>query len=561
MRKWISGALMGMAITLGMAGPGHAQDRRLPYLEQRGEATQLIVDGAPYLILGGETANSSTSDLIYMEPVWPRLKAMNLNTVLVPVAWETIEPEEGRFDWRNLDGMLEQARRNDLRLVLLWFGSWKNTFSSYVPAWVKRDQDRFARVELSDGRGTERLTPFSAAARDADARAFAELMRHLRSVDGNRQTVLMVQVENEVGTIPQSRDHSAPAKAAFAGPVPPALMQHLTANRARLNRDLRAAWEDAGGLTEGSWQAVFGSGSMTDSLFMAWHYATYVETVTAAGKAQYDLPMFTNAALIRPNYEPGQYNSGGPLPHALDIWKAGAPSLDFLSPDIYFDDFGKWAAQYALPDNPLFVPEARGGPEGAANALYAFGSLRAIGFSPFGIDGAAAPPAAGDASIGVGTGSADDAAIAGLYARLAPLAPLLLQKQAEGQARTIIMEGAAQRAGRLRVGDYTVNMVRAEGADGRVDANSRVAAMFLQTGPDAFTVVGSGDAVITFTADTPGPGIVGLESIDELVLRKGRLIRGRRLNGDENGQGQVLRLHSRDAAEGRVHEVKLYRYE
>jgi hypothetical protein len=558
MRNWIGIVPAGLALAWGPAMAAQAQD--LPRLEQRGAATQLIVDGAPFLILGGETANSSTSDPAYMEPVWPRLKAMHLNTVLVPVTWETVEPEEGRFDWRNLDGMLQQARAHDMRLVLLWFGSWKNTFSSYVPGWVKRDQDRFPRVTLSDGRGTERLTPFSSAARDADARAFAELMRHLRAVDGERQTVLMVQVENEVGTIPQSRDHSPAAAAAFAGPVPPALMQHLAANRPRLNRDLRAAWEDAGGLAEGSWQQVFGSGSMTDSLFMAWHYATFLEGVTAAGKAQYALPMFTNAALIRPNYEPGQYNSGGPLPHALDIWRAGAPSLDFFSPDIYFDDFGAWAAQYARPGNPLFVPEARGGPEGAANALYAYGSLRAIGFSPFGIDGAAAPPAAGDASIGVGTGNADDPAIAGLYARLAPLAPLLLQKQAEGQATTIIMEGAAQRAGRARVGGYTVNMVRAGGPDGRVDANSRVAAMFLQTDPDAFTVVGSGDAVITFTADTPGPPIVGLDSVDELVLRGGRLVRGRRLNGDENGQGQVLRLHAKDAAEGRVHEVKLYRY-
>ncbi|WP_040598039.1 DUF5597 domain-containing protein [Sphingomonas elodea] len=561
MRNWMGTATMGVAIALGIVSPTQAQDRGLPHLEQRGGATQLIVDGAPYLILGGETANSSTSDLTYMEPVWPRLKAMHLNTVLVPVAWETIEPEEGRFDWRNLDGMLEQARRNDMRLVLLWFGSWKNTFSSYAPGWVKRDQRRFARVRTSDGRGTERLTPFSAAARDSDARAFAELMRHLRAVDGARHTVLMIQVENEVGVIPQSRDHSPAAEAAFAGPVPSALMQYLAANRSRLNRELRAGWEDAGGLMEGNWQQVFGSGSMTDSLFMAWHYATFLEKVTAAGKAQYNLPMFTNAALIRPNYEPGQYNSGGPVPHALDIWHAGAPSLDFLSPDIYFEDFGNWAARYARPDNPLFVPEARGGPEGAANALYAFGSLRAIGFSPFGIDGAAAPPAAGDASIGVGTGSGDDAAIAGLFARLEALAPLLLQKQAEGKASTIILESAAQRVGRLRIGNYMVNMVRAEGPDGRVDATSRVAAMFLQTGPDAFTVVGSGDAVITFTTDTPGPAIVGLESIDELVLRDGRLQRGRRLNGDENGQGQVLRLHRRDAAEGRVHVVQLYRYD
>ncbi|WP_347301993.1 DUF5597 domain-containing protein [Croceibacterium sp. TMG7-5b_MA50] len=551
--------MLALTFVIVATAQAHAQ-ADLPRLERRGEATQLIVDGAPYLILGGETANSSTSDLTYMETVWPRLKAMNLNTVLVPVAWETIEPQEGRFDWRNLDGMLAAARQHDLKLVLLWFGSWKNTFSSYAPGWVKRDQSRFPRVELSDGRGTERLSPFSAGVREADARAYAALMRHLRQVDGVRQTVLMVQVENEVGVIPQSRDHSAVAEAAFAGPVPSALTTHLAANRTTLNPDLRTAWEAAGGRMEGTWQEVFGSGSMTDSLFMAWHYATFVEVVTAAGKGEYALPMFTNAALIRPNYEPGQYNSGGPLPHAIDIWQVGAPSLDFVSPDIYFDDFGTWAAQYARPDNPLFVPEARGGPDGAANALYAYGSLRAIGFSPFGIDGAAAPPAAGDASIGVGTGNADDRAIAGLYARLAPLAPLLLQKQAEGQAHTLIMEGAAQRAGRMRLGDYTVNIVRAEGADGRVDPNSRVAAMFLQTGPDSFTVVGSGDAVVTFTADTPGPAIVGLDSIDELVLRDGRLVRGRRLNGDENGQGQVLRLHARDGAEGRVHEVKLYRY-
>lgn len=558
MRIWLS--LLAFAVANLASHAAYAQAPALPHLERRGEATQLIVDGKPYLMLAGETHNSSSSSIDYMAPIWPRLKAMHLNTVLVPVAWETIEPEEGRFDFSNVDGLLKGARDHNLRLVLLWFGSWKNTYSSYVPAWVKRDQARFARVETSDGRGTERLSPFSAASRDADARAFARLMRHLREVDGAKQTVLLVQVQNEVGVIPQSRDHSAAAAAAFDAPVPDVLMRYLAEHRASLNPTLREAWEAAGARTSGTWQQVFGTGSMTDSLFMSWWYATYVERVTAAGKEAYRLPMFTNAALIRPNYEPGQYNSGGPLPHALDIWKAGAPSLDFLSPDIYFDDFAHWASAYRRVDNPLFVPEARGGPIGSANALYAIGTLRALGFSPFGIDGTGPIALAGDASIGLGTGGDTDDAIGNTYAQLARLAPLVLQKQADGGIETIIMEGEAQRTARGRIGNYIANISRAAGPKGGVDPASRVAAMFLQTGPDEFLVVGSGDMQISFTADRPGPATVGIESIDEQLLRDTGTVAGRRLNGDENGQGQSLRLFSADAEQRKAYKVRLYRY-
>ena len=188
----------------------------LPHLEKRGSATQLIVDDKPFVVLGGELHNSSSSSVDHMKSVWPQLAAMHLNTVLLPVAWETIEPEEGKFDFTNVDGLLKGARENNLKLVILWFGAWKNTYSSYVPAWVKTDTERFPRVQTSDGRGTERLSPFSTAARDADARAFAKLMRHLREADGDTHTVLMVQVENEVGVIPESRDHSPAANAAFA---------------------------------------------------------------------------------------------------------------------------------------------------------------------------------------------------------------------------------------------------------------------------------------------------------------------------------------------------------
>ena len=528
----------------------------IPRLEKRGDATQLIVDEKPFLILGGELHNSSSSSVAYMKSVWPRMTAMHMNTLLLPVAWETIEPEEGKFDFTVVDGLLEDARANNLKLVILWFGAWKNTYSSYAPAWVKTNLARFPRVQTSDGRGTERLSPFSAAVRDADARAFAKLMRHLREVDGDRHTVLMVQVENEVGVIPQSRDHSEVANAAFAGEVPQSLMNYVEKHRASLNPKFRAAWEEGGAKTKGTWQEVFGKSPLTDDLFMAWHYATYIEHIAAAGKAEYRLPMYGNAALIRPNYEPGQYNSGGPLPHSMDVWRAGAPSLDFLSPDIYFNEFAYWAAEYTRPDNPLFIPEAQGGTTGAANVLYAVGSEKAIGFSAFGVDDQGNSPLD---LVGITNPGehVDGNALGSMYLTLSRLQPELLKGQETGGLSAATLEGDAQRAARITVGEYTANVARPGGPTG---SGARVGVLFLQTGPSEFLVVGSGDAMVTFSADTAGPPIVGIESLDEEFFADGKWTPRRRLNGDENSQGQALRLHPSDAAEGRIYRVRLYRY-
>jgi beta-galactosidase GanA len=138
---------------------------------RHGTAVQLLVHGHPLLVLGGELGNSSASSAAYMAPHWPRLKQMHLNTVLAPVSWELIEPSEGQFNWSSVDTLLTQARAQHLHLILLWFGTWKNSMSTYVPGWVKRNQKRFPRAQLPDGRSLDILCAFDPAIRDADARA------------------------------------------------------------------------------------------------------------------------------------------------------------------------------------------------------------------------------------------------------------------------------------------------------------------------------------------------------------------------------------------------------
>ncbi|MCW5983523.1 MAG: DUF5597 domain-containing protein [Bryobacteraceae bacterium] len=514
-----------------------AQDG-IPSLRKQGTATQLIVEGRPFLILGGELHNSSSSSLEYMRPIWPRMTAMNFNTVLAAVSWELIEPEEGKFDFRLVDGLIEDARRHNLRLVFLWFGSWKNGMSSYIPAWVKRDYKRFPRVRLGNGQTVEVLSTLAPANWEADARAFAALMRHIRAVDGRDHTVVMMQVQNEVGVLGDSRDRNEAANKAFSQPIPAPLSGFLSKNRDRLVPELRKLLDSAAGRGAGSWEQVFGATPAGDEAFMAWHYAAYVDKVAAAGKAEYPLPMFVNAWLSNPEGKPGDWPSGGPLPHVMDLWQAGAPHIDFLAPDIYQPNFAEWCRRYTRQGNPLFIPEMRRGEDGARNIFYALGQHDAIGTSPFAVD-----------SIP----DADTAPLGKSYAILAQLAPVILERQGKG-AMTGFLLDKEHPSVKATLGGYEleINLDNIFGFKAEIGYG-----LIAATGNDEFVGAGSGFGV-AFSPKSPGPARVGLAAVDEGVYSNGKWIPGRRLNGDETDQGKRWRLSPRQLS---ISRCTVYRYE
>ncbi len=509
-----------------------------PFLKKQGTATQLIVDGSPYLILGGELHNSSSSSLAYMEPIWQRMIDLNVNTVLAGLNWELIEPEEGRFDFALVDGLIEGARRNNLRLIFLWFGSWKNGMSSYIPLWVKEDFHRFPRAQIRNGEKIEVLSTFSEANWKADAAAFAALMRHIREVDGSNHTVLMMQIENEVGVLGDSRDRCPQADKAFSGPVPQQLIDYLQKHRNELVTEIFNRWESAGFRSSGSWTEVFGTGPETDELFMAWHYARYIERIAAAGKAEYNIPLFVNAWLAGPERSFGDFPSGGPLPYDMDIWLAGAPHIDLLAPDIYSSDFTFWCNRYTERGNPLFIPETSGFGNGPHNFFYAFGEYDAMGISPFAIDSIQDPK---------------ESELSQTYAVISQIAPLMLQHQGRKEMIGFVLNKENPSI-KKELGGYELEIsldsifgFNAESGHGIVIA----------VGPNEFIGAGGGFRV-RFKPKTPGPGFAGIGLVDEGAFQDGEWIPGRRLNGDENDQGRYWRF---DRNSLRIERCVVYRWE
>jgi len=549
-------------------------DPLIPHVEKRGSAVQLIVDGKPFLALSGELANTASSDLETMKTVWPLLaNNVHLNTVLTGMAWSWVEPQEGKYDFTIADAAIENARRYDLRIAWLWFASWKNGLSSFVPAWAKANQERFPRAQVAGGKTIEVLSTLSENNWQADARAFAALMRHVREVDKTHR-VIMVQVENEVGLLGDSRDRSPLAQAAFAKPVPTEFMNYLERHKDTLLPEFRKKWEAAGFKTSGTWEEVFGQGpGLADEIFMGWNYSRYIDHVAEAGKREYPIPMYVNAWIVQPaDKGPGDYPSGGPQDHMHDIWRAGAPHLDMLSPDIYLPDFIGLTARYSRNGNPLFIPESSGDIHGAANAFYVIGQHNGMGYSSMGIDsvGRMLGRAAGSPELRASEmPDIENLPLPMAYRTLAQIAPMILEHQSSGTIAAASVDKANPDV-QVKVGDYLLDV----GLPRNFRALSVVPdltgyGIFMQVGPDEFYLAGN-NLQVAFTPATPGPPIAGLAWQECGRFEGGKWVATRYLAGDDsvlrydmavvagmNQSGSGVRLTA--GARG-IQRVKLYRY-
>lgn len=354
------------------ASPAFAADA--PRLVAKDGRHALLVDGKPFLILGAQAHNSSNYPA-GLGPVWAAANDVKANTVLMNVAWEQVEPQEGKFDFSFVDTLVKQARQQKKRLVILWFATWKNTSAQYTPEWVKLDPKRFPPNLDQEGKPNYSLSPFGTETLKADKKAFVALMTHLKKIDAAERTVLMVQVQNEVGTYGLVRDFGKDAQTAFEQPVPAAVLARQKPKAA----------------ASGSWREVYGD--YADEYFHAWAIARYIGEIAAAGRAVYDLPMFVNNALRNPLQQPPKpwnkdFASGGPTWDVIDIYKAAAPAVDIVGPDIYSPESAQVEANLKLfqrADNALWVPEI-GSKPAYGRFLYSMLGRGAIGVSPFGMD-------------------------------------------------------------------------------------------------------------------------------------------------------------------------------
>lgn len=548
-------------------------------LQKHGNATQLFVEGKPFIILGGELGNSSATCAEDIERIFPKLQKMGLNTVLVPTYWDLIEPTESQYDFTLTDKVLEQARKNNLKIVFLWFGAWKNSMSCYTPLWFKTNYKKYPRAITQNGKPLEIASAFSDNVFQADKRAFSHWMKHIAETDKEHGTVIMIQIENEIGMLENARDYSPIANQTFLAPVPEQLMLYLQKNKKRLHPQMLKKWESQGCLRQGNWQEVFGSDIYTDELFMAWQYASYVEKLAQTARSIYNIPLYVNAAMNSRGRKPGEYPSAGPLAHLIDIWHCAAPSIDILAPDLYDNGFKDWVAQYHLHNNPLFIPEIRLADDNGVRAFYIFGEHNAIGFSPFSIE---------DGS------DSQQSPLVQSYEKLKELMPLLTHYQSKGTMKGLLFD-QENKERILYDDDLTITCRHyftlpwdPRATDGNkwpegggiliklnvneyIVAGSGIVIEFAKNsektfqgnmellGEDGFKLQGQKTRYNHTKPNRFQGKRCGLGSVDEIRIHEdGHFDNIRHLNGDQTHQGRHVRI---SVGEFKILHIKLYEYE
>jgi len=485
-----------------------------PVLRRNAGVAELVVKGERLLVLGAEVHNSAASTPESARTAFAAVADVGANTVLAPVAWESVEPVEGVYDLTIVDDLIGAAREKGLLLVVLWFGAYKNGASTYAPTWVKADPARFPRCASADGSLTGTLSPFANTTRAADAAAFAAVVEHIETVDGAHRTVVMVQVQNEPGLLGSSRDHSPQATQLFSA-APPLEV-------------LGAAGVES---PQESWSAAFDDLLDADEHFMAWGFATYIEAVAQAGREHSAVPFFTNAWLdstidlpgfsLAGGQRPGTYPSGGPVARMLPVWRALAPSLDLVVPDIYFGDFDAICESFVSASGGLFIPEMRRDAVGVGDAFVAIGQHRSIGVAPFGVD-----------SID------DDDQRADLRDAFELLAALGLRAGDATQGFHLLPDAAPESSSELDFGDVQLRATRLVRFGETTPPAQGAFGVVVRTGPTTFLAAGRGFSLTFHDPESRRVELLEvLEHPRERPTAQGRRPVSRRLNGDETAGG------------------------
>ncbi len=521
--------LIILPITLSGNSFGPDEKEPLPEIKKENGKYTFYVDGKPFLLLGAQLWNSSAWPE-YLDKIWPQLKEMNCNTLEAPIYWQDIEPEPGKFNFEQLDTLIFGARKNGLKLVVLWFGSYKNGSLEYTPEWVRNNPGKYPRMQNSAGQPVYVLSAISQTNLEADKRAFVKVMQHIKALDHDHNTVIMVQPENEPGSLRTDRDYSEEANALFFDQVPVMLSQGLDKE-------------------PGTWDELFGIEAA--EAFNAWYIATYINEIARAGKEVYPLPMYINV-WTKENYfhRPGEYPSGGPTSNMMDIWKVAAPELFTLALDIYhqnYMDFRELCEKYTRPDNPLFLPEMGNGLNFARYQFYAIGDYDAIGVAPYGTD-----PFHIDPRVHRLQESLDPkfSAIAANYKLFSRASEKILELQGTGKLKAAVEEhGLGEKL--LHFDQYDVLFgfgVPAYKKDGEISGRTLIG----QIAEDEFLIIGF-DARFTFRPKY-GSGYSNAEYVlaEEGYFEDGQWHRVRLWNGD-------ALHHSVLPPEGTVLKIKLRR--